>query len=153
MSLNLLTTIRQKPDPWTRRVFSLFVVLWLNMALQPCVMAFGDANDHGCPGCPLPSTEDISSHSANEAGDSDLNASMCAVGTSECALVDDINYSGRAISVSAEDAPGDMPVGIASSVDVNSPAEYSFARPGVGDTSFLPGASPPLHILYCVYLI
>ena len=40
--------------PWARYALSLFVVVWLNTALQPCAMAAGDAggHDHDCPYCP-----------------------------------------------------------------------------------------------------
>ena len=149
----ILLTTQQKSKPWTRRVFGLFVVVWLNMALQPCAIAFGDADDHGCPGCPPTSTEEISSHSTHEAGDSDLNASMCATGTAQCAYFDDFNYGGRATSAGAEDESSDLPVGIAPSVDAISIAKNSSVDSDVCDTFYLPGDSPPLNILYCVYLI
>ena len=151
--LSLFTTIRQKPAPWTRRVFGLLVVVWLNIALQPCVMAFSDLSDHGCPGCPPSATEDISSYSARDAGNSSLQASMCASGTADCTSVDDINFGGRATSVGAKDAPGDLPIGIAPAIDVILLADSSLARRGIGATSFPPGASPPLNILYCTFLI
>lgn len=152
-SLDFLTTIRQKPNRWTRRAFGLLVVVWLNIALQPCVMAFGDVNNHGCPGCPPPSAEDISSYSAHDAGNSNLDATMCASSTADCELVDDFNFSGRATSVSTKDAPIDIPVGIAPPVDTISLVNDLSARPDVSNTFYLPGDSLPLRVLYCSYLI
>ena len=44
-NLNLLAKIRRRQKPWARRVLGLFVMVWLNVALQPCAMALGDAHD------------------------------------------------------------------------------------------------------------
>jgi hypothetical protein len=116
-------------------------------------MAFGDADDHDCPGCPPTSTEEISSRSTHEAANSIFFSSMCETSTAECALLNDVNFDGRTTSVGVKDAPSDVPVGIAPSVDAISLAKDSSADPDVCDTFYLPGDSPPLNILFCVYLI
>lgn len=116
-------------------------------------MAFADVNDHGCPGCPPTSTEDVSSRNMKAAASSDISVSGCATGIENCELVAEFNYSGRATSVSIKDAPIDVPVGIAPPVNTILPVNDMSARPDVSDTFYLLGDSPPLRVLYCSYLI
>ncbi len=116
-------------------------------------MAFADVNDHGCPGCPPTSTEDVSSRNINATDNSNISVSECAAGTEGCELVGDVNFSGRATSVSTKDAPIDIPVDIAPPVDTITLVNDLSERPDVSNTFYPPGASPPLNILYCTYLI
>ena len=55
-TLNTQSKSRQARIPWARRVLGAFVVVCLNMALQPCAMAFG--GDHDCVHCPPAITDE-----------------------------------------------------------------------------------------------
>ncbi len=149
--MNLFTTIRQRQALRARHVLGLFAVVWLNMALQPCAMAFGDKNDDGCPYCPPALSVDMSSHSSHDADHSDPGGSPCEIDVSQCALVDNFNYDGRAVKI--KDTPSDVQVGIAPRIFGISLADNSPVLLDSSDHSYLPGGSPPLNTLYCVYLI
>lgn len=137
--MNYLASIRNHQQPWGRRALGLFVAVWLNLALQPCAMAY--AMD---PPAQMP-------------GHSSMHASMdhempCADGMTDCAIVDDINHDGRSGEFKLKDAPGDLVIAIA-------PHELSLPygqvvseRPPPRYASVQAGAPPPLNILYCVYL-
>ena len=131
----------------------MFVVVWLNMALQPCAMAFCDAIDHTCQHCPPAHVEDAAAHSAHGADHSDSDNLPCDTDASQCTLLDDIKHDGRVSNVKVKDAPSDEPVGIAPAIAVVSPGDRSCVISDVGDRLFLPGHQPPLNILYCVYII
>ncbi len=149
--MNLFTTIRRRQALRARRVLGLFAVVCLNLALQPCAMAFGDMNDDGCLNCPPVLSTDFSSHSSHEVDRSDLDAPLCETDVSQCTLVDDFNYDGRVVKI--KDAPGDVPVGITLTIADIRVQNNSSALLDAGDHSNSPGKPPPLNILYCVYLI
>ncbi len=149
--MNLLTTIRQRQVLRARHVLGLFAVVWLNMALQPCALAFGDDNDDGCLYCPPALAENASAHGADDADDPDPGGSPCEIDVSQCALLDSFNYDGRAVKI--KDTLSDVPVGIAPRIVDISLADNSPVLLDSGDHSYLPGGSPPLNTLYCVYLI
>jgi len=136
----------------------MFVVVWLNMALQPCAMAFGDAKEHGCQHCPPAKSSEASSHSAHEdsaheAQHSDHSSSPCETSAAQCAFLDDFNYDSRTIQVKVKDSPSDVLVGIAPSIGVTSFNLYSPPLSCVGGNSYLPEYPQALNILYCVYVI
>ncbi len=131
----------------------MFVVVWLNMVLQPCAMAFGDAIDHACQHCPPAHVEEVAAHGAHGANHSDSGASPCDTDASQCTFLDDFKYDGRVSNVKVKDAPSDEPVGFAPPIAVVSPGDRSCVISDVGDRSFLPGHQPLLNILYCVYII
>ncbi|NIA27090.1 MAG: hypothetical protein GWP02_03465 [Desulfobulbaceae bacterium] len=127
------------------------------MALQPCALAFGDDNDDGCLYCPPALAESIaahgmnSAHGTNDADNPDPGGLPCEIDVSQCGLVDDFNYDGRAVKI--KDAPSDVLVGIAPCMADISLANNSPVLLDNSDHSYLPGGSPPLNTLYCVYLI
>ena len=151
--MSLLATIRQRQAPWARSVLGLFVVVWLTMALQPCAMAFGGSNSHGRSHCPPVQTEETSSHSAYVVDQSDPSVPPCETSAAQCAFVDDFNYDGRVIEVKVKDEPSDEPFGAAAPIPVIAIEDRLVANPGIGNSSFFPGDSPLLNVLYCVYLI
>lgn len=151
--MNLLATIRQRKTPWARSVLGLFVVVWLNMALQPCAMAFGGSDNHGRSHCPPAQTEEISSHSANAVDESDPSVTPCKTSAAQCAFVDDFNYDGRVIEVKVKDEPSDEPLGMATPIPVVVLDDSLIAKPGIRDGSVFSGDPPLLNVLYCVYLI
>lgn len=152
--MNLLATIRQRQASWTRRVLGVFVVVWLSLALQSCVMVFSDLNQDGCLFCPPEHSGQLSSQTANEAEHSDLGTSLCESNEIQCTSVDEVNYDGGVVRVKVEDAPSDLPDSIAPrSVAGSREISLSAALPDSSDSSFLPGDPLPLNILHCIYLI
>ena len=131
-------------------MLGLFVVLWLNMALQPCAMAFGD--EHDCPQCPPAHSREMPSQGSHESHDKALEGALCNGGASQCAYSDDYNYDGRTVQIKAKNAPSDLPVAIAPTVVALSLANTVSVSPGHHDPSHQPGVPPSLNILYCVYL-
>jgi len=148
-----LSTIRQKSTRRSRSAFALFAVVWLNMALQPCVMALEKVDDHDCPGCPPATGEEISAHGARESGQSKAASSPCMISTAECAQIDSFSHDGRTTTVKAKDVQSDAPFDVVSSLDALSSAQVPATNYRICDSPGLPGNSPPLNILYCVYLI
>ncbi len=145
-----LANIRQRQIPWAHRVLGMFVVVWLNMALQPCAMAFGD--EHDCPQCPPAHSRERPSQTSHESYDKALEGAPCYAEASQCAFSDDYNYDGRTVQIKVKDAPSDVPVAIAPVVVASSLADTVFVSPGPDDPSYRPGVPPSLNILYCVYL-
>jgi hypothetical protein len=128
-------------------------MVWLNVALQPCAMAFGGDNDHGCLHCPSADSGGVSSNMAHEADHSESSTPPCEPNASQCTFLDGFKHDGRTANVKVEDAPDDVPVAILPSAAVF-PLGNSLSRlPGMGDMSYLPGDSPSLNVLYGVYLI
>ena len=123
------------------------------MALLPCSMAFDGDDDHGCSHCPPAHSEAVSAHSAHEADQSEPSKSPCEPNASQCAFLDDFKNDGRTIKVKAEDTPGNIPVGIVSSIAGDSFKDNSLQLSGIGNHSNLPACSTPLNVLYGVYLI
>ena len=114
----------------------LFALVWLNMALQPCLMAAEPLlptqhHDSGCPHCP----EDSGSH----CDDSDPG---------RCAYIDAIDFDGRSAVVPD---PTD-----------NWAAGCDIAEPKVGDPPIaethpsraepIPATGPPIFLRNCSFL-
>jgi hypothetical protein len=148
--LSFFATIRQRQGPWARSVLGLFVVVWLNMALQPCAMAFGGTSNHGRTHCPPAQTEEISAQNASE---SDPGVSPCETSAVQCALVDDFNYDGRVVKVKVKGEPSDQLLAITEPIPVVAPERSASTIIHVDYTSIVSGDPPPLNVLYCVYLI
>jgi hypothetical protein len=125
----------------------MLVVVWLNMALQPCAMAFG--NEQDCPQCPPAHSREMPSQDSHDRA---LEDAPCYVGASQCAFSDDYNYDGRSVQIKVKDAPSDVPVAIAPAVVGLSLADTVSASLGPDDPSHRPGVPRSLNILYCVYL-
>lgn len=151
-TLKMRSDIRQSRAPWARRVLGMFVVVCLNMALQPCAMAFSSAADHNCPHCPPAMSEEGAAHSMHHAVDSDSSSAPCDAGLSQCMVDDDVSVDSRTSSIKVKDAPADMPLAIAFAQPVIAFADYSPALPRSCIRSWLPGNPPRLNVLYCVYL-
>ncbi|MDH3612433.1 MAG: hypothetical protein OEU90_01855 [Gammaproteobacteria bacterium] len=145
--MSQLASIRQRQQTWGRRALGLFVAVWLNLALQPCAMAYTAGDDHDCPHCPPAETHE---HGGMH-GNMDHKV-PCADGLSDCAVAEDVNHDGRNGQSKLKDAPTDTTFAIASDelaapyhhpVDATSLPRYA---------SVHAGAPPPLHVLNCVYL-
>lgn len=136
-----LASIRQRQQSWGRRALGLFVAVWLNLALQPCAMAY-ESDDQA----PMQMQgHGGMHHDMDEQG-------PCADSLSDCSIADDLNNDGRNGQIKLKDLSNDIPLAIS---DCDS--QLRFRQPGDAP---LParyallhsGAPPPLYILHCVYL-
>lgn len=149
-SLNPLAKIRDRQIPWVRRTLGLFVVVWLNMALQPCAMAFADMQGRDCLHCPPSHSMDMSSPVAHDEVPRDV---PCMTQMSQCGVLDDYNLDGRTVQIKVKNTQSDIPAGIAPAlvtVPVLVSVPVSCRKVAA---SFRTVAAPPLNLLYCVYLI
>jgi hypothetical protein len=145
--LSHLASIRRQQQSWGRRALGLFVAVWLNLALQPCAMAYQVDDDHDCLKCPpMQMQEHAGMH-----GDMD-DEMPCADSLDDCFVDEDLNHDGRSGQIKLKDLSSDIPLVIADYESL-----LHFQHPS--DTASAPryaslhsGAPPPLHILYCVYL-
>ena len=160
-ALTILATIRRKQAAWTPGVLGLFVVVWLNLALQPCAMAMGNEHEHDCPRCPpshqqhqhLPDPSHPMPTDGLAAGGALCPGVVsCAEAPGACGASEALYHDGRSVQPKVEDSPQDLPT-VVLPVDVipvdmrpRWPERWSVAiRP-------VPGFPPALFSLYCVYL-
>ena len=131
-----------------RRALGLFVAVWLNLSLQPCAMAYeADDQDHDCPHCPPAATHE---HGNKHAG---MDRGMpCADGMADCAIDADWSHDGRGANAKLKDAPADAPAAIVPTEAATRPPPLGSSIPPPRFLTLRPGAPPPLHVLYCVYL-
>ncbi len=132
--MNLLQPIRRRSRRWVPRVMGPLAVVWLSMVFQPCLMAaeMGGQMGGDCPHCPTPMQQD------------------CAAGA--CTYVDRVDYDGRTPQVRLANAQlDDHPVLFATlTTGLPLPTGACSTGPPSDATSDLP--TPPLNVLFCVYL-
>lgn len=136
--------------PWTRRVFGTFVIVCLNLALQPCAMAMGGEQDHDCPHCPP--SELQGHHGHHGSMDDEVDQAPCGLATDGCSLGDDLNYDGRNAQPKLKDLPTDFPLAISDLFVADIAARFVDLDRACPTRSPPPGSYPPLNVLYCVYL-
>jgi len=145
--LSYLAGINKQRRTWGRSALGLFAAVWLNLALQPCAMANVAQDDHDCPNCP---TAEMQAHHDMHAG---VDAQMpCADGLADCSLDGDFSHDARGAQSKLKAGESDTPVAIVATemaAPVQPPARER-STPRI--TTAHPGASTPLHVLYCVYL-
>jgi hypothetical protein len=131
--MNLLSHFRSRERRLGRFMVSAFLVVWLNMALQPCLMAaaplVGEAMGD-CPHCPEPAThcDDVSA--------------------SRCTWVDGYDYDGRQASADPEPTAGVLLPVAGLAFEPRFSARPLMPRPP-------PEPPPPniaLHLVHCVQL-
>ena len=135
-----------KPAGPRKKVLGLLAVLWLNMAVLPCAMAFESAENY-CPHHPPAEEHHTASHHAH--GEVDAKPSCATVQPDCCEL-----------AAASIDSRGNKPQFKADSdivfITVPStsvlPFRASLLRHAVSDPPNISGSSPPLHVLFCVYL-
>jgi len=145
-----------------------FVLSWLSVAVQPCLMAMesgaGNHVDSGHSGQSAHVTHD--GHTANpDNADAVSDCEHCPPAACESAASWDIATSSacqpdvqsspnnRRTECSIQDAPTDPPGDIVQVADVAAFAEARKLPTGIELLSFVPGYRPPLNLLNCVYLI
>ena len=145
-----MAAIRHKRTHWARHAFGGFVVVWLNLVLQPCAMALDGSSPRDCPNCPPEHGGEYAVH-AEAIGDMSMAEMSCASDT-DCGFTDDVNYDGRNFKLKLKDLPSDLPLAI-SPVFLQVPALQTTVSPDWHRLrSPPPGNSTPLNILHCVYL-
>lgn len=144
--MTAMATIKQRQVPWSRRVLGIFVVVWLNLALQPCAMALGGEMDHDCPHCP-PSHEQ--QHDGHDTASNDM---QCATDAAAYSVLDEFNYDGRLATLKLKDTSNDLPVAIVSVAELVPNVQPTRVAIPCPTRRPPPGSRTPLNVLYCVYL-
>ena len=132
-----------------RSALAVSAVVLLNLVLQPCALALESGGQ--CPNCPPATDHSVTAHhgGANPSAGLDI---ACATSGFDCMLVGDYSHDGRDGHFKAKDAPDNpSPAVIQTGLALPNPARsmlQNFDRYSLA----VPGAAPPLHVLYCVYL-
>ncbi len=161
-----LPALRKRTLACPRRVVGALAFVWLAVIVQPCAMAFAGSPAADCVHCPPAAhgpDPDARDHGAGHAGhdgtamhaDAAVDAGEqagCAGGVGDCYVLRDDPFEGRSVQPKVKDGPLELPLFAALvsaplvSLDMAGRAPVQ-RMPGAA-----PGASPPLSVLYCVYL-
>lgn len=139
-----------------RSVLGVFVVVLLNLVVQPCAMALGDMDDHDCPRCPPSHADEHANHAmrGHDMAGHDMASSQmpCATDATNCSLAEELNYDGRVVKLELKDSPNDAPIAIHPAIS-NAIVQRPARTNGWHSTrSPPPTPSVPLNVSYCVYL-
>jgi len=136
---------RGRPAVLRQYVLGLLAIVWLNMAILPCAMAF--QGDEDCPHCPPAEDQEMASH--HEHGEASAETS-CATSQPDCcdAMAASVDVRGSKL----EFKPASDVVLITAPVPTRLPTSVLGHRHGALDPPRIVGSSPPLHVLFCVYL-
>ncbi len=161
-----LNTLRTHGHTWGRFVLSLFVVSWLSVSLQPCLMAM--ESDAGAD-MAMAMESGHSAHAAHAVDaaspDTDADCGHCPPVACEVAMSCDVEMSvecqtdvqcsldNRRDKLLLNDAQFDIPVSITSAIADDQLADHKIAAPGIRVLAYAPGYQPLLNLLNCVYLI
>ena len=125
---------QKRAKSWAHKASGLVLVAWLNLALQPCVMAMEVDTDQDCPHCPTELSHD-----------QDQNQGTV------CSYVASYNYDSRDSQPKPKDLSPDAPI------PVNDVVALSASEiPPKGSVRAVRTAEhlgePPINVLHCVYL-
>ncbi len=140
-----LTAARRKPAALRPKVLGLLTVLWLNMAVLPCAMAFESSET--CPHCPPAAEHEMAPH--HDHGEVKAQPD-CATAQVECCDFAEVSVDTRGVKLEAKPA-SEAVIGAAPPIAAV-PAQTSGQRFCAADPPGASGGAPPLHVLYCVYL-
>jgi len=134
-------SIRSSITSAPRRMLSVFVLCWLNLAITPCAMAFEVADD--CPHCPPAAEQEMAHHSQHESAATVECESMQA----ECCDLEAAAVDNRVGKYESQDDASAVAIHVEwPSLHTLSMARHETRPPDPGNYS------PPLHKLFCVYL-
>ena len=134
-------SIRSSITSAPRRMLSVFVLCWLNLAITPCAMAFEVADD--CPHCPPAAEQEMAHHGQHEFADTVECESMQA----ECCDLEAAAVDNRVGKYESQDDVSVVAVPVGwPSLHTLSVVRHEMRPPDPGNYS------PPLHKLFCVYL-
>jgi hypothetical protein len=133
----------QQTNSATRRVFSVLIVCWLNLAILPCAMALNGSE-------PCPQVESASAaESAHQGHHAVQRQQDCAMLSTDCCDLGTTAFDGR--NGKSENLSDDVSTSAAvvswPSHDVARATFHDARPPDYG------GYPAPLHVLHCVYLI
>ena len=146
--MSISAIVRTKRLSRARSILGVVLVAWLNLALQPCAMAFQSEQDPDCPHCPPSQTHHHDGHDMSMVADK----VPCASSASNCDVLGDLNNNERSDRLKLNHFQKDLPaivapdhldVGLDQTIELTA-VSLSMNRP--------PGSLLPLHKLYCVYL-
>jgi hypothetical protein len=103
--------------------------------------------DHECPHCPPAQEHGMAMHHGHDAA---TGEAPCASMQAQCGDLDEFSVDGRNGQLKIKDVT-ELPVAIASDIVDPISVDYRYAYSST-DPPLLAGTSPPLHVLYCVYL-
>jgi len=135
----------QSPVSRKRSILGLAAVLWLNMAVLPCAMAFQSAAM--CLHCPPSDEPEVSAHHGH--GEDQATASGATM-QSDCCDQDEAKVDARVSKIEAK--PASAVVFVTAPAVAELPTGTTGQRQCATDPPGLSGSSPPLHVLFCVYL-
>ena len=159
-----LNTLRTHRHTWGRFVLSLFVVSWLSVLLQPCLMAMEPGAD--APMAMASGHSAHASHAVDEASpDADADCGHCPPAACEVAMSCDVEMSSecqpdaqcsldsRRAKLNLKDVQYDLQPDIVATIATTTFAGHKTVPPGIRVTAFAPGYQAPLNLLHCIYLI
>jgi hypothetical protein len=134
-----------------RRLLALLVVFSANAVAQPCATIVQElADDHDCPHCP-PEHHAMEHRAMEHHGHGDASAAPpCASLDSDCGQLDEFNIDGRSGQLEVLDG-GEQPVLVAFENPQLACNSHTIVPRATGPP-FHAAASPPLHLLNCVFL-
>lgn len=124
---------------------ALLAVMWLNMAITPCAMAF-DGGDHDCPHLPPADGHVMAAH--HDHGH-DKATRSCATLQVDCCDALDATLGSRADTLKSKTSPDVVFADIPTIAELSPPPALFSAAVDPPDP---PDAFPPRHVLFCVYL-
>jgi len=128
-----------------RRALGLLTIVWLNMVILPCAMAF--QGGELCPHCPPADEHEMSAHH----GHSDMQSQPSgAMAESGCCDQQDASVDAR--GAKPQPKPASEVVFVTAPAVPRLPVRAPAQRHCVADPPGTSGVSPPLHVLFCVYL-
>ena len=155
--------MRRNKSSWGKSTLGVFVVVWLSLALQPCVMALGSGEHGDCPHCPPEvsqhharhetASHDMASHdmASHDMASHDMASMAMPCGASgDCDSLDEFNYDGRTAEVKAEKV--EIMLALLPPAFEQQQAKLPCRARSTRDSDHLSGAAPPIHVLNCVYL-
>lgn len=145
---------------WGRFVLGMFVLAWLNIAAQPCLMAMemvpevSLASEHAAPAGHIGHMADAteSTHCGHCPPGAERHAALCETGSAAgCEIFPGYNVDGRQFKLKLKDVPLQLTLPIVENT-------LEFATPVMSlplhDNKRLRFAGdPPLNIRHCVFLI
>jgi len=157
--LNFSGKNRLQTSAWGRFILSVFVLAWLNVATQPCLMAM-----EMVPDTPLASEHAVHSGHAEHMADApaatdcdhcppgvDHQEVLCETGSaSDCEIFPGYNFDGRQFKQQLKDVSPPLVLStIESSLDFSVPVRLI---PPHDNKRLKFAGDPPLNIRHCVFL-
>lgn len=133
------------PVTGSKRAFSVLLLVWFNLAMLPCAMAFEKESD--CPACPSGHEQAMASHHSH--GDA-LESPAGATTQPDCCDLGQVNFDDRAQKFEKQDGDKTDFIVVSHFENVRPPAAHRNWNPSAPPD--LVSGSPRLHALNCVYL-